>query len=169
MKKKDKDQAKLLNSEEVARELGVGYDTLMRWMRAGFVRPAAYTGRHRVPVLWTSEEIGRAALVRDLFHLGTTKQEAQYVLAHRGDLFEKGYTPFWVVQRLNDKREIIGRALALSPPGPDLPRSQWIRGITDESTPYTISASVIHVPLSDWTKKLRPKKRTPAKRSARRK
>jgi DNA-binding transcriptional MerR regulator len=55
------------DSRTVAAQLGIPYRTLMYWVETGLIRPQAYSGRRRTPVLFSAKdvkEIGRLAQLR---------------------------------------------------------------------------------------------------------
>ncbi len=55
------------DSRTVATQLGIPYRTLMYWVETGLIRPHAYSGRRRTPVLFSDrdiKEIGRLIQLR---------------------------------------------------------------------------------------------------------
>ena len=55
------------DSRTVAAQLGIAYRTLMYWVETGLIRPHAYSGRRRTPVLFSAKdvkEIGRLVQLR---------------------------------------------------------------------------------------------------------
>ncbi len=111
---------KTLTSQQAARRVGVSYPMLMRWVRLGLIRPPGYAGRQWAAVEWTEREIEQARLVLSLKDLGLSAGAIAGIFEAHGSLFEAGYKPFWIAQRMDSQGKRVGRALVLAPKLPAL-------------------------------------------------
>lgn len=119
MRKRIQQPPGTLDSEAAAKRLGLSYDKLMRLVRAGYVRPAGYTGSPRTPGFWSKEDLVRAETANRLSRLDLTDEQIKYLLSNFDVLFQEGYRPDSIMHRLVPDGKTCGRSLALSYPGRD--------------------------------------------------
>ncbi len=157
---------KTFSSQQAARRVGVSYPMLLRWVRSGLIRPPGYAGRQWAAVEWTEKEIEQAGLVLSLKNLGLSAREILRLFDEHGELFEAGYKPFWIAQRMDAQGKRAGRALVLAPKLPpidSIPRaSPKVRGLEGKEkgvgTALVISHA-LHVPLEGKAAKRAPGER----------
>ncbi len=124
---------------------------LMRWVRAGLIKPPGYAGRQWAAVEWTEREIEQARLVLSLKNLGLSPGEILRLFDEHGELFEAGYKPFWIAERVNTQGKRAGRALVLVPKPPSLdsiPQAPAGRsGKVQARGTALVIQDAVHVPL----------------------
>ncbi len=147
---------KTLTSQQAARRVGVSYPMLMRWVRAGLIKPPGYAGRQWAAVEWTEREIERARLVLSLKNLGLPARVIAGVFEAYGDLFDAGYKPFWIAEKMNTQGKRMGRALVLVPKPPSLDSIPQAPagpgGKAQASGKALVIQDAVHVPLEGIAK-----------------
>ncbi len=144
---------KTLTSQQAARRVGVSYPMLMRWVRAGLIKPPGYAGRQWAAVEWTEREIEQAWLVLSLKNLGLSAGEILRFFDEHGELFEAGYKPFWIAQRMDAQGKWTGRALVLVPKPPSLDSiPQASPGRAQRGGTALVIQDAVHVPLEGVSK-----------------
>lgn len=119
MRKRIQQPPGTLDSEAAAKALGLSYDKLMRLVRAGYVRPAGYTGSPRTPGFWSKEDLVRAETANRLTRLDLTGEQINYLLNNFDALFQEGFRPSNIMHRLAPDGKTWARDLALTHPARD--------------------------------------------------
>ncbi len=147
MRKRIQQPAGTLDSTAAAGNLGISYDKLMRLVRAGYVRPAGYTGSPRTPAWWTKDDLIRADVANDLARLDLTDDQIIYILDTYKSLFDEGHRPTGtIIHKLTADGKTWGRNLCLWHPERDVvTEKEMHRGFEIEKIEY------FSVPIDEFT------------------
>lgn len=74
--------AALLTSQDVASYAGVPYDTLMYWLRRGWVDAAVRPAHKRDPILWTAAQAEHARALATM----RARHKREWAALTRGDV-----------------------------------------------------------------------------------
>ncbi len=95
-------------------------------------------------------------LVLSLKNLGLSAGEILRLFDEHGELFEAGYKPFWIAEKVNAQGKRAGRALVLVPQPPSLdsiPQAPAGRGgKAQASGTALVIQDAVHVPLEGIAK-----------------